>query len=97
MRSTPHIAVAPLFGWAFGVRKAKVPRPGVLWAIQQNAYYDVKLALDERLDDDGLHNKNPPTPWGASELGGGAAATEIRRRTQPSTGGASQAVVMAHY
>jgi hypothetical protein len=42
MRSIPHIAVAPLFGWAFGVCKAIFSGPGVLWAIQQNSY--VKLA-----------------------------------------------------
>ena len=27
MRNTPNIAVVPLFGWAFGVRKAKFPGP----------------------------------------------------------------------
>ena len=38
MRNIPHIAVVLLFGWAFGVCKAKFPGPGVLWAIQQNHY-----------------------------------------------------------
>jgi hypothetical protein len=42
MRNIPHIAVAPLFGWAFSVCKANFSGPGVLWAIQQNSY--VKLA-----------------------------------------------------
>ena len=42
MRSIRQLAAAPLFGWAFGVRKAISPGPGVPWAIQQDSY--VKLA-----------------------------------------------------